>query len=118
MDVFYHGDLATPIKINGIDSLKLNSECGELSLVALGCQMKKTSQYTIFLNYNFNISNGVLHTDSFKILKDDNSIVNNVRFMHRSKKQTSRKTKQIEQNIYPIEADEIVFIAFDIYNIL
>lgn len=34
--------------------------------------------------------------------------------MHRSKKQTSRRTKQIEQNIYQIEADEIVFVSFDI----
>lgn len=114
MDVFYHGDLATPIKINGIDSLKLNSECGEFSLVALGYQMKNPSQYTIFLKYNFNTSNGVLHTDSFKILKNDGFIVNNVRFMHRSKKQTSRRTKQIEQNVYQIEADEIVFVSFDI----
>lgn len=114
MDVYYSGDLFTPIKISGVDSLKLNSTCGELSLVALCRQMKNPKQYTVFLKHNFNTNNHVLYVDSFKIQNTDDFIVKDVQFMHRARKQASRKIKQIEQNVYPIETDEIVFISFDV----
>lgn len=114
MNVYYRGDISIPIKVNGIDSLKWNSECGDISLVVLYDRKENPNQYTVFLKHHFSTGNCVLYTDCFKIQKTNDFIVNNVRFMHRGRKQTSRKIKQIEQKIYQIEADEIIFVSFDI----
>jgi hypothetical protein len=118
MDVYYLGDKSAPIKVNGYDLLMFSSECGNVDFVPSQYNVAESSnKITIYLKHYFDTGNYILYTDSFKIKKDSgNFTIDNVLFMYRGIKQSSRQTKQIKQSIYQVNANEIVFVSFDVYS--
>ena len=119
MDVLYLGDRAIPVKANGENSLMFRSECGNVDFAPSQLQnnmAESSNKFTIYLKHCFDKGNYILYTDSFNIKKESNDFkVDNILFMQRGVNQDSRKTKQIKQSIYQVNANEIVFVSFDVY---
>jgi len=120
MDVFYLGDRATSIKANGYNSLIFNSDCGNVDFSPSQWQHnieEATQKSTIYLKHYFKTENFTIYTDSFKVKKEkEYSKIDNVLFMRRDINQASRKTKPIKQKIYQVNANEVIFVSFDVYT--
>lgn len=116
VDVYYIGDRAAPVKLNNQEMMKFQTKCGDISISALrSSSLEPSKKMTIYLKNIIYTGAYVLDTDSFKAdIANKACFISNIQFMYRKVYQSSRHTKVISQKVLNLEADDIVFVSFDV----